>query len=121
MGGERGGEGVCVVQTRQILPEMDIEQEISLGMDIFKQDKFQIKICLKAKCYTLGKCTLRLIIFSASADVNLYTPMSCNAALAGQMPSSLLSLPEDLSKSLSNTADPGKRFNKIQASLTLDK
>lgn len=51
-GGERGGEGVCVVQTRQILPEMDIEQEISLGMDIFKQDKFPLNMFESQVLYT---------------------------------------------------------------------
>lgn len=72
--------------------------------------------------YTLGKCILRLRTLSASSEVNLYTPASCNAAQAGEMPSLSLMLPsEDLSKSLSNTADPGRRFNKMQASLTLKK
>lgn len=59
-GGERGGEregereggGVCVVQTRQILPEMDMEQEISLGMDIFKQDKFPLNMFESQVLYT---------------------------------------------------------------------
>ena len=53
-GGGKGGRegGVCVVQTRQILPEMDMEQEISLGMDIFKQDKFPLNMFESQVLYT---------------------------------------------------------------------
>jgi len=73
-------------------------------------------------CYTFGKCTLRLRTLSASSGVSLYTPVSCNAAQDEEMASSLLMLlSEDLSKSLKSTADPGRRVNKIQASLTLQR
>lgn len=50
-GGEERG-GVCVVQTKQILSEMDMEQEISLGMDIFKQDKFPLNMFESQVLYT---------------------------------------------------------------------
>lgn len=51
-GGRREGGGVCVVQTKQILSEMDMEQEISLGMDIFKQDKFPLNMFESQVLYT---------------------------------------------------------------------
>ena len=84
--------------------------------------RYQLKWITAVVCYTLGKCTLRQRTLSASSKVSLYTPASWSAAQAGEINSpSLALLSEDLSKSLNSTADPGRRFNKMQASLTLKK
>ena len=89
---------------------------------IWIPDSFKCHLTDQLSNYTFGRCTLRLRTFRDSSGVNLYTPASCKAARDGGTSSpSQMALSEDLSKSLNSTAEPGRRFNKIQASLTLRK